>query len=98
MDIVKNGTNYFAVISMKNIMPFSDGTAIIEIIPISKSDENIYSVEEETKFIELERKVACSDKIKSSRNLIVVSCYERGWIQIFNIATKKMIIEEMLVA
>ena len=34
--------------------------------------------------------------MKSSRKLIVVSCSERGWIQIYNIATKEMITELML--
>ena len=44
VDIVKNGMDFQAVVSVKNIVPFSDNTANILIIPILKTAANDYEV------------------------------------------------------
>ena len=97
IDVFKIGNEFQAVISMINTLKPADNTATMLIIPIKK-DTTSYSIPASLESIELERYIACSDGLKTSRRLIVVSCSERGYIQVWDIASKEMIIEDMMAA
>lgn len=97
IDVFKIGNDFQAVVSMINILKPADNTAILLIIPIKK-DATSYNIPASLESIELERYIACSDSLKTSRRLIVVACSLRGYIQVWDIASKEMIIEDMMAA